>query len=95
MKKIFSYEFVLSIVIVVLSILAVIIVIDIIKDNNNMVEKSDKVFILVYEDLRNDIDVYVHIDTKVMYMCDAKGNRRVFEIMLDEFGKPLLYKGDL
>lgn len=29
------------------------------------------------------------------FIIASIGNRRVFEIMLDEFGKPLLYQGDL
>lgn len=82
------------IVVFIISLVIVLCTIGMIRYNIE-VKNSDKVFVLVYEDLKNDIDIYVHIDTKVMYMCDSTNKSRVFEIMLDEFGKPLLYNGDL
>lgn len=43
---------------------------------------------------RNDIIIYVHKETKVMYMFVTEAYKGGLTVMVDANGKPLLYQGE-
>ena len=64
-------------------------------ENGNDLYKVCENVSMVEVEKTQDFIIYVHKETKVMYLYENRYNRGGITIMLDENGKPLLWDGDL
>ena len=55
--------------------------------------KEESSFVLVEQNISQDLKIYYHKDTKVMYVKTC-GFSSYITVMVDADGKPLLYDGD-
>ena len=55
--------------------------------------KQESSFVLVEQNISQDLKIYYHKDTKVMYVKTC-GFSPCITVMVDADGKPLLYDGD-
>ena len=64
-------------------------------ENGNDLYKVCENVSMVAVEKTQDFIIYVHKETKVMYLYENRYNRGGITIMLDENGKPLLWDGEL
>ena len=65
-------------------------------ENGNIVEKACDGVTLVRVGGNNDgLCIYVHAETRVMYVSKRDGYRFGITVMLDADGKPLIWEGEL
>ena len=64
-------------------------------ENGNSLFKVCENVSMVAVESTLDFVIYVHKETKVMYLYENRYNRGGITIMLDENGKPLLWEGEI
>lgn len=64
-------------------------------ENGNDLYKVCENVSMVAVEKSQDFIIYVHKETRVMYLYENRTQRGGITIMLDENGKPLLWEGEL